>query len=96
MPGSGDSDNERRGELFREAQIIEEERKEQKREEQAANEAKAAQSQMAENMNAMHLRGEKLESLANKTAGLESEAANFADLAKQLKDKTKKQSKWGF
>mmetsp|Transcript_9191 Transcript_9191/g.13032 ORF Transcript_9191/g.13032 Transcript_9191/m.13032 type:complete len:126 (+) Transcript_9191:689-1066(+) len=62
----------------------------------ANDQVKGVQNQMSENMNAMRERGDKLEHLAGQTANLENEAATFADLAKQLKEKTKKQSRWGF
>jgi len=91
---------EERGELFRDACIIEEERKTEAvvnaKAEEAAAKTEAVQSEMSENMRAMQQRGEKLEDIANKATSLESEAATFAGLANQLKDKTKKQSRWGF
>lgn len=50
---------------------------------------------MADTMAAMKERGEKLEKLDNAAVSLEKETANFADMAKQLKEKTKKKSIFG-
>ena len=56
--------------------------------------AKGAASAMAQGMSALKERGERLEKLDNRTAELGNEAANFADMAKQLKEQTKKKSSW--
>ena len=50
---------------------------------------------MADAMAAMKERGERLEKLDNTTASLQNETGNFADMAKQLKDKTKKKNIFG-
>ena len=55
--------------------------------------AKKAAGAMSEAMSALRERGEKLESLDNKTAQLHNDAANYADMAKQLKEKNKKKAK---
>ena len=56
--------------------------------------AKGAASAMAQGMSALKERGERLEKVDNRTAELGNEAANFADMAKQLKEQTKKKSSW--
>jgi len=60
----------------------------------AVAKAKGAASAMAQGMSALKERGERLEKLDNRTAELGNEAANFADMAKQLKEQTKKKSSW--
>ena len=60
-----------------------------------AQKVNKATGAMADAMAAMKERGEKLEKLDNTTASLQNETANFADMAKQLKDKTKKKNIFG-
>lgn len=50
----------------------------------------------AMNMAALQERGKKLEKLENKTANLEQNASDYRDTARQLKEKAKKQSMFGF
>lgn len=57
--------------------------------------ANSAVGAMAYAMSAMKERGERLESLDSTTASLQNEAANYADMAKQLKEKAKKKSIFG-
>mmetsp|Transcript_37060 Transcript_37060/g.75519 ORF Transcript_37060/g.75519 Transcript_37060/m.75519 type:complete len:263 (-) Transcript_37060:1528-2316(-) len=47
-------------------------------------------------MAALQERGKKLEKLENKTANLEQNASDYRDTARQLKEKAKKQSMFGF
>ncbi|GMH38758.1 hypothetical protein BSKO_06642 [Bryopsis sp. KO-2023] len=49
---------------------------------------------MAENLDKMKERGERLKGLDDKTAVMTNEAANFADLAKQLADQQKNRKWW--
>jgi ABC-type transporter Mla subunit MlaD len=57
--------------------------------------AKTATGAISQAMSAMKERGERLEKLDNTTASLQNEATNYADMAKQLKEKTKKKSLFG-
>ena len=68
--------------------------KKQQREEQERQKAEAAQAQMAENMRLMNERGQKIEEIGDKASHLNYEAQNYADMARQLKEKSKKRSKW--
>jgi ABC-type transporter Mla subunit MlaD len=56
---------------------------------------KTATGAISQAMSAMKERGERLEKLDNTTASLQNEATNYADMAKQLKEKTKKKSLFG-
>ena len=47
---------------------------------------------MAQGLSAMRERGERLEKLDNKTAQLQSDAQDYASLAKQMKEKNKKKA----
>ena len=77
-----------------------EEQKKLKSEQQSPNnggnkviaKAKEATGAMAQAMNAMRERGEKLERLDNKTAQLQSDASNYAEMARQLKEKNRKKA----
>ena len=55
---------------------------------------KGAAGAMSEAMSALRERGERIEKLDSKTADLQNDAQNYADMAKQLKEKTKKKSQW--
>eukprot|EP00804_Cyclotella_cryptica_P001785 CCRYP_018588-RB/>CCRYP_018588-RB protein AED:0.29 eAED:0.29 QI:100/1/1/1/0.8/0.66/6/1051/628 len=57
--------------------------------------AKKTTSVMSDATSAMRERGEKLEKLDKATSELERDAANYADVAKQLKEKTKKKFLFG-
>ena len=96
MKGASESElakMESDGELFGRIQATEHERKE-RRELEQQKQAMEAQAKMAENIRLINERGEKIEDLGNKATELNQNAANFADMARQLKEKTKKQSKW--
>lgn len=54
--------------------------------------AKEATGAMSDAMSALRERGERLEKLANKTALLHSDASNYAEMAKQMKEKNKKKA----
>ena len=54
--------------------------------------AKDAAGAMAQGLSAMRERGERLEKLDNKTAQLQSDAQDYASLAKQMKEKNKKKA----
>ena len=47
---------------------------------------------MAQGMSALRERGERLEKLDNTTSNLNNEAANYADMARQLKEKNKEKA----
>lgn len=49
-------------------------------------------SAMSEAMSTLRERGEKLERLDNKTAELHSEASNYAEMARKMKEKNRKKS----
>ena len=51
-----------------------------------------AKGAMSEAMNALKERGDRIEKLDKKTADLQNDAQNYAEMAKQLKEKTKKKS----
>ena len=51
-------------------------------------------SVLSQGMSALRERGEKLEKLDNKTAQLHNDAAKYAEMAKQLKEKNQKKSKF--
>jgi hypothetical protein len=53
---------------------------------------KDAGTTIAQGMNALHERGEKLERLESKTSHLQNDASNFAEMTKQMKEKTKKKA----
>ena len=53
---------------------------------------KGATGAMSEAVSALKERGEKIEKLDKKTADLQNDAQNYAEMAKQLKEKTKKKS----
>jgi Synaptobrevin len=84
---------ETKGELFGRVQATEQVRKD-RRETQQRQEAVEAQVKMNENLRLLNERGEKIEDLGNKASELNANASNFASMAKQLKEKSKKQSKW--
>ena len=52
--------------------------------------AHAVSSQMQDTRDALERRGEKLASMADKSAALEADAANFADLARELREKSER------
>ena len=52
--------------------------------------ASAVSSQMRDTQDALERRGEKLASMADKSAALEADAANFADLARELRKKSER------
>jgi len=51
-----------------------------------------ASGALSEAMSALKERGDRIEQLDRKTADLQNDAQNYADMAKQLKEKTKKKS----
>mmetsp|Transcript_20959 Transcript_20959/g.44040 ORF Transcript_20959/g.44040 Transcript_20959/m.44040 type:complete len:646 (-) Transcript_20959:824-2761(-) len=57
-----------------------------------ANKLGGAMSAMSEAMSALRERGEKLERLDNKTAELHSEASNYAEMARKMKEKNRKKA----
>lgn len=59
------------------------------RQQQQQEKAQAAQAEMANNLNLMQQRGQKIEELDDKARHLNEEAQDFANMAKQLKEKTK-------
>ena len=72
-------------------------KQQQQREQEQLEKAKTAQSQMGENMRLMNERGQKIEEMGDKARHLNEEAQNYADMAKQLKEKSKRGargSKW--
>ena len=83
-----------RGALFGQVAAVEQKREEQKRELEQKRQAEAAQQEMAENMRLLQQRGEKIDDLGNKATELNQGAQDFASMAKQLKEKSKKDSKW--
>lgn len=54
--------------------------------------AKQAAGAMSHAMSALRERGERLERLDDKTAQLQSDASNYADMAKKMKEKNKKKA----
>jgi predicted transcriptional regulator len=54
--------------------------------------AEGASGSMSEAMNALKERGDRIEKLDKRTADLQNDAQNYAEMAKQLKEKTKKKS----
>jgi len=64
------------------------------REEREQKKAMAAQAKMNENMRLLHERGQKIEDASDKAREMNENAAEYADLARQLKEKTKKQASW--
>lgn len=96
------ADMELRGELFagvEEAQKRTEERREKEQAmknqmaKETARKAESAQSQMVRNMAAMIERGEKIQEMDDKARQINSEAKDFGDMAKQLKNQMKNR-KW--
>ena len=57
-----------------------------------AKDAKDASTAMSEGLSALRERGEKLGQLESKTAQLQADAADYAKMAKQLKEKSKKKA----
>lgn len=85
----------RSGVLFESA--IEEQKRLKERTPKTANRktiarAEGATGAMSEAMNALKERGDRIEKLDKKTADLQSDAQNYAEMAKKLKEKTKKKS----
>ena len=78
-----------RGALFGQVAAVEE-----KRELEQKKQAEAAQQQMNQNMQLLQERGEKIEQLGSKAADLNQGAQDYASMAKQLKDRSKKGSSW--
>lgn len=54
--------------------------------------AKEAAGAMSQAMSALRERGDKIERLDNKTAQLQSDAQNYAEMAKQMKERNKKKA----
>lgn len=67
-----------------------------RREEEEQEKLALAQAQMGENMRLMQERGQKIEEMDDKARVLNQEAQNYATMAKQLKERSKrgKASKW--
>lgn len=61
----------------------------------ATQQVKKATGAMAGLMSAMKERGERLEKLDNTASSLQNETANYASMAKQMKEKAKKKSLFG-
>jgi hypothetical protein len=60
---------------------------------EAAAKADSAKGAMGDAMNALHIRGQKINDLGEKTQELEENAKEYGSLAKQLKEKVKAK-KW--
>lgn len=67
-----------------------EEKTARKKEEEERQKAAAAQAQMSQNMRLMNERGQKIEEMDDKARHLNQEAQNYASMAKQLKEKSKR------
>lgn len=57
-----------------------------------ATKAKGATNAMSEAMSALKERGDRIERLDQKSKDLQNDAQNYAEMAKKLKEKTKKKS----
>lgn len=77
-------------ELFGKVRATEHKVARKKEEEEQRQKAVAAQAQMSENMRLLNERGQKIEELDDKARHLNQEAANYASMAKQLKQKSKR------
>ncbi len=55
--------------------------------------SKESSGALVQGLLALRERGDKLESMGNKTANLRTDAANFAQLAKEMKEKSKNTTK---
>jgi Synaptobrevin len=86
---------ETKGELFGRIHATEQVRQD-RRETQQRQEAVEAQVKMNENLRLLNERGEKIEDLGNKASELNENASNFASMAKQLKEKSKKKKAFLF
>lgn len=90
---------EERGELFGNAADAhtksEQRRKTEKatKAQVAAAKAESAKGSMGDAMNALHVRGQKINDLGEKTQELQANAKTYGSLASQLKDKVKAK-KW--
>lgn len=94
---SKQTEEEERSELFRDVADFEARKEwEHEREQTARTQDTAVQGakgSMNDAMNAMRERGQKIETLEQKTRNLQEETKTYGDLARQLKEKTKKK-KW--
>jgi len=68
--------------------------REERRERELEREALTAQAQMSQNMRLLNERGQKIDDAAEKASEMNQNASEYADLARQLKEKTKKQASW--
>jgi Ankyrin repeats (3 copies)/Synaptobrevin len=82
------------GELFGKVAATEQIMEERHREAQQKKEAEAAAAQMAQNMKLLQQRGEQIDELGNKASDLNQGAQDYASMARQLKEASKKKSKW--
>lgn len=91
---SKQAESEQRGELFGRVDATQKEFDDNKKKKKLKEQEKAdsAASQMQQNMAAMHRRGEKIERLDNKARELNEGAANYADMARQLKEQQKRKN----
>ncbi|KAL7581604.1 hypothetical protein ACA910_022161 [Epithemia clementina (nom. ined.)] len=80
-------------ELFERVTATQTER-EERREMEQQKEALVAQAKMNENMHLLQERGQKIDEASDKAHQLNDGAHEYADLARQLKEKTKKQASW--
>jgi Ankyrin repeat len=86
-----------RGELFGRVQVTEEARAarhEAELEQKQRDAAEKAAKEQANNIRLMQLRGEQINELDDKARELNENAAEYGDLASQLKEKLKKQAGW--
>jgi Ankyrin repeats (3 copies) len=86
-----------RGELFGRVQVTEQARAarhEAELEQKQRDAAEKAAKEQANNIRLMQLRGEQINELDDKARELNENAAEYGDLARQLKEKLKKQAGW--
>ena len=82
-----------RMDLFERVTATQSER-EERREKEQQKEALLAQAKMSENMRLLNERGEKINEASDRAQQLHDGAMEYGDLARQLKEKTKKQANW--
>ena len=85
-----DADVSQRGELFGRVAATQEILEERHREQKQQREAAAAQEEIKQNMKLLQRRGEQINELGDKAGDLNQGAADFASMAKQLKEAQKK------
>jgi len=89
-----DADISQRGELFGKVAATQAILDERHRELQQERDAKAAEAELKHNMKLLQRRGEQINEIGDKATQLNQNAAEYGDLARQLKEATKKKSKW--